>query len=296
MNGTTYASSMQRETVVVAGAGFSAGELVGLWLTLPDYSVVGLDDDDLTADSKGEFAVELYLPSGLPTGMHYFSARGQSSGKGGIAPFYLQAGKGPKTTDGTQLTFSPATAAQEETVTLSASGFSAGEAISFWVTLPNGAVVSLGQGTASSSGAFSADIYLSASLPVGRHYFTAFGNSSGNTAISAFVLKYGNGLNVDGAKIAVNVGSAKQRSFLELSGEGFANNETVSFWLTEPDGSVVDIGYLTATSSGAIDGILYLSEELPAGTHYLSVRGDRSGLSGFFKLVLNAGPQDPGKE
>jgi hypothetical protein len=115
VNGERYPASQQRDTVVLIGSDFAANELVGLWVTLPDGSVIGLDDNDLRADEGGVFGIELGLGAGLPTGRHFFSVRGKRSGRGAIAPFYLLPGRGPGQSDGTRLVFSPATAKQLET-------------------------------------------------------------------------------------------------------------------------------------------------------------------------------------
>lgn len=298
VGGQTVASSRQRERVTLTGSGFTAGELVGLWVTLPDGAVLGLDNDDLKADADGAFAIELRLSRGLPIGLHRFSARGKSSGKGAIVPFYLMPGKGPQPTEGTTLTFSPATAKQLDTVELKAQGFAPNETVSLWVTLPDGAVVGLGEIKTDGAGAFDSSLFLSGALPVGRHYFTARGNSSGNTAITPFVLQYGNGLNVPGAQLAADLGRAPQRSAVELSinGANFTPNEPVSFWLTLPDGSVMGLGDVKADAEGNLDVVLYLSETLPTGTHYLSFRSNVSNQGGFAKLFLAPGPQNPGQE
>ncbi|MBV9787930.1 MAG: hypothetical protein JOZ51_07145, partial [Chloroflexi bacterium] len=73
VNGERLPASQQRDTVVLVGSGFAANELVGLWVTLPDGSVIGLDDNDLRADNGGVFGIELGLGAGLPTGKHFFS-------------------------------------------------------------------------------------------------------------------------------------------------------------------------------------------------------------------------------
>lgn len=295
-NGREVEAARQREQVVLSGEDFAPGELIGVWLTLPDGSVMGLDNDDVEAGRDGHFAVEIGLGAGLPTGLHRFSARGQESGRGAIAEFVLLPGQGPAVTAGTQLRFSPATARQLDTVELSASGFTGNETVALWVTLPDGSVIGLGQAQADSSGTFSVSLFLSSALPVGRHYFTARGNRSGNTAITPFVLQYGNGLDVPGATVAVDIGAAPQRTLLELSGEGFAPDESVSFWLTLPNGSVLPLGDVNVDSDGMLEVTLYLAQDLPVGTHYLSFLSNESSQAGFAKLRLDPGPEAPGEE
>ena len=298
VNDQRVAASLKLESVVLAGAGFTAGEFIGLWITLPDGSVVGLDDDDLRADGDGAFVVELGLGPALPVGLHRFSARGQRSGNGAIVPFYLMAGRGPNTTEGTRLTFTPATARQLDTVEVVGTGFQANEDVSLWLTLPDGSVVGLGEAQADRAGEVSGSLFLPGALPVGRHYFTARGLESGNTAITPFVLQYGNGLNVPGARLAADLGRAPQRSVvaLTITGESFTPNESISFWLTLPNGSVLDLGEARADANGNLDLEIYLDESLPTGTHYLSFRSNRSEQGGFLRLFLAPGPQEPGQE
>lgn len=296
VGGQQVASSRQLETVVIAGAGFEAGELIGLWLTLPDGSVVGVDSDDLEADDDGAFAVELGLGAGLPVGLHRFSARGQVSGAGAIVPFYLMPGQGPQVTAGTQLTFSPSTVQQLGTVEITASGFAANETVALWITFPTGEVVSVGNVQANGNGAFGETLFVPGELPIGRHLVTARGSTSGNTTITPLVVQYGNGLPVPGAQLAADLGRAQQRTILSLEGDGFSANEIVSFWLTQPNGAVLPLGDVRTDENGVLAVEIYLAQDLPVGVHYLSFRSSQSEQVGFAKLTLEPGPQRPGEE
>lgn len=80
------AQVQQLDTIALTGHSFAPGEVVGLWLTLPDGSVVTLYEG-VTTD--GSFREQIYLPAvipegGLPAGHHEFSAYGHSSGKRAI--------------------------------------------------------------------------------------------------------------------------------------------------------------------------------------------------------------------
>src|SRR3712207_7968866 len=48
-----------------------------------------------------------------------------------------------------------------------------------------------------------------------------------------------NGLDVAGAELAANIGRARQRTRIDVKAGGLLGNESVSFWLTLPDGSVL---------------------------------------------------------
>ncbi len=86
----------QLDNIVVTGTGFEPGEVIGLWLTLPDGSVVSLYSG---VTMNGSFRENIYLPAvipegGLPVGTHDFTAYGNSSGKRAVAPFVLLPGNG----------------------------------------------------------------------------------------------------------------------------------------------------------------------------------------------------------
>ena len=293
VDGERVAASPQQEDVVVAGAAFMPGELVGLWLTFADGSVFGVDREDIVADADGTFAVRVGLDASLPVGRHTFSARGKSSGLGAAVAFMLLPGSGPSPTSGARLLIEPATVRQLETVGLSGSGFAGGEAVSFWLTLPNGAVVGLGQVTADGAGTVAEPLTMPGWLPVGRYSVTARGRTSGATAIGEARLDYGNGLNVDGARLAANLGRAVQQTVLQIAASGFTPGESVSFWQTLPDGAVVALGDLQADDDGNLQATLYFSEALPTGTHYLSFRSNTSNQAGFARIILEPGPVAP---
>jgi hypothetical protein len=293
VDGERIAASRQREDVVVAGAAFAPGELVGLWLTFADGSVFGVDREDIAAAADGTFAVRVTLDASLPVGRHTFSARGKSSGLGAAVAFMLLPGSGPSPTSGARLLVEPATVRQLETVVLNAHGFGANEAVSFWLTLPNGSVIGLGQVTADRTGTVAEPLTMPGWLPVGRYAVTARGHTSGATAIAEARLDYGNGLDVDGARLAANLGRAVQRTVLEIAASGFTPNESVSFWQTLPDGAVVALGDLQADDDGNLRARLDLSEALPTGTHYLSFRSNTSNQAGFARIILEPGPVAP---
>ena len=80
----------QLDTVAVAGAGFTPGEKVSLWITLPNGIVLDLFSG-ITVD--GTFVERIVLPP-LSVGTHYISAYGLTSGERAVAPLELLAGNG----------------------------------------------------------------------------------------------------------------------------------------------------------------------------------------------------------
>jgi hypothetical protein len=289
------AASRQGESIVLRGAGFEPGERIGLWATFADAAVAGVDAGPVEAGDAGMFTTEIELVSYLPVGLHHFSARGRSSGRGAIVPAYLMPGGSP-IRENARLVLSPATARQLDTIKLTGQGFTGGEPVALWFTLPDGAVLGLGRLTAGSDGTLDTSLTLPEWLPVGRHILTAQGLASAATAMAELSLRHGNGLGVAGAELAADIGRAKQRTHVHVKAGGLQSRESVSFWLTLPSGAVLGLGDVSTDAEGIVDAGLYLSEALPSGVYYISLRGNRSDLGSFARLVLEPGPKSPGEE
>jgi hypothetical protein len=82
------ASGRQGTSFFVNGDLFFPGEMVALWLTLPDNAVRVFEP--VYADNiGGQFAVQLFLDERLPTGTYHFSAQGVTSDQLVITRFTL---------------------------------------------------------------------------------------------------------------------------------------------------------------------------------------------------------------
>lgn len=84
-------SPQQRSTIHVRGSGFLPGEIVTIWVTLPDYSTEWLADVTATAD--GTFTAELYLSEQDPAGRYAISAYGNRSERRAVAEYTLLPGR-----------------------------------------------------------------------------------------------------------------------------------------------------------------------------------------------------------
>jgi hypothetical protein len=295
IDGVRVAASHQGERIVLSGTGFESREPIGLWDTFPDASVAGVDAADLVADDAGAFTIALDLAPSLPVGLHRFSARGRSSGHGAIVPWFLLPG-GEAVQASARLVPTPNSVRQLETVSLAGQGFAANERVALWFTLPDGSVLALGELSATSGGTFDTGLVMPEWLPVGRYMVTARGVAGGATAIAELTLRHGNGLDIAGAEFAADIGRAKQRTRVEVKATGLLANEAISFWLTLPNGAVLALGDAKTDAQGNLDVDIYMSEALPTGAYYLSLRGNTSGLGSFARLVLEPGPKSPGEE
>lgn len=283
----TPSSAPQNSVVVFTFAGFQAKESVNLWLTLPDYSVVGLGNVIVGSSGGGDLPV--FISSAFPTGRHYFSARGNKSGLTAVTPFDLTIGAGAGNSPGITLTVDEDTKSQGNCFLIEGSGYASNETLASWLRLPNDVVIGFGEFQASSSGTF-ADIVCAGSLGFeGTHYYTAYGKSSGSTGIATFTLTRGDyiGAPAGGATLEAQPSSAKQLDVITLVGTGFLPGETISLWLTLPDGRVLSMFEgVTATGNFAVDVFL---PPLPVGRHYFSAYGQTSGLRAIAPFDLEPG-------
>jgi hypothetical protein len=186
-------SQPQGECFDFTGVGYEGGETIAVWLRMPDGSVSsdGLEGE-FSAESDGSFGYFICFGRLAAEGSYAFTGYGKDSGLTGIAEFSLERGDylGAPAGDA-ELSVEPKTARQLETVSIVGGGFEAGELISLWITLPNGVVQSLFSGT-TVDGTFQEDIVLPP-LPVGTHYISAYGDTSGQRAVATLELLPGDG-------------------------------------------------------------------------------------------------------
>ncbi len=82
----------QRSFASFTGSGFQSGEIVTVWVTLPDYSTLWIGD--VVVDGAGNFGAVLYLSEQEPVGFRTYTAYGNSSGRRATADYTLQPGGG----------------------------------------------------------------------------------------------------------------------------------------------------------------------------------------------------------
>lgn len=86
----------QRSYAIFEGYGYQPGEIVTIWVTLPDYSTLWIGD--VQASDGGAFVASLYLSEQEPVGKRTYTAYGNMSGMRAIADYVLTPGGGPGTT------------------------------------------------------------------------------------------------------------------------------------------------------------------------------------------------------
>ncbi|MDW8405670.1 hypothetical protein, partial [Chloroflexus sp.] len=152
------------------------------------------------------------------------------------------------------------------------------------------------------AGQLSLNITIPGTWPYGCYRLTGRGLSSGgaNTASAFFVVIPGGRPGPTGnATLRATLNGQEtnviqQGQILEVDGRGFLGGELVSFWLTAPDGTVIDFPpgqqVVQATTSGAVSTSFQFEGKNPVGRYTVTALGNVSGFRAFAHFELRSRP------
>jgi hypothetical protein len=187
-NTTGDKSGLHGATVNIFGRGFRGQELVDIWITAPDGTVIDYPSQ-FTSD-VGSFASTFFFDGRFAVGNYNFSAKGRTSGYIVYASFNLASQ--PSTPSGwaqVRVVWRyPTSATQDQSFEITGQFFESFEPISVWATLPDGTVRGIPIQYANSYGEFFTVVQLDTRLPTGAYKFTAQGLNSKRLVISEDVL------------------------------------------------------------------------------------------------------------
>ena len=185
-NGTFNAFAQHGALINLHGTGFLSNEMVGVWITQPDGTVIGHPTQ--IASDAGNFESTFQFTSVHQVGNYTFTAYGLTSHYQVFAPFELRGGTSvPSGWAQLRVAYPfPASTSQNGVVSVSGTLFSPDEPVGIWLTLPDGSVRGLPTQLADGNGDFYADIALDERLPLGTYKITASGVNSGRLVISQF--------------------------------------------------------------------------------------------------------------
>lgn len=185
-NTTGDPSGLHGALVDIFGRGFLAAEVISVWITAPDGTVI--DYPQQQASDVGSFASTFQFDETFQVGTYSFTALGTRSGYQVISKFNL--GSRPSEQSGwAQLRVAypfPASVNQRYGLEVQGKRFDPNERIDIWITLPDGAVRGLQSQMANEFGEAYAVIDLDERLPVGNYAVTAKGANSGRLVIQRF--------------------------------------------------------------------------------------------------------------
>lgn len=280
----------QNDTVTLEGTGFSANEIVGIWITYPSFEVFSVAE--VETDDAGNFSYNVndFLGSTFtPTGKYTYTARGVSSGREVYADVQVDVAEAPGTSEEIVMQVEPGRDEQGAFFAISGTNFGANETLATWLRFPDNSVANQGQLETDANGSFSY-ILRSNGAPTGLYAFTARGLTTDLNGIVEFEITPGDLTTATGeANLSIRPGSDDQRSFAVFEGSGFQANETISIWVTLPDESTMAIGNVNTNDNGAFSAELYLGEQEPVGMRVYTAYGNTSGLRAITEFTLIAG-------
>jgi hypothetical protein len=180
---------LQGATVDIFGRGFLAREVISVWITAPDGTV--LDYPQQQASDVGSFESTFLFTEQHPTGRYAFTALGTQSGYQVIDHFDLDSRSSTPEGWAQLRVATPASGDQRTSFEVQGKRFDALERVDIWVTLPDGSVRGLPSQFANEYGEFFAVLYLDERLPTGVYDVTAKGAASNRLVIAQISLESG---------------------------------------------------------------------------------------------------------
>lgn len=300
------------QTVVLTGRNFQSDERVGIWVTYPNFKVYPVAE--IRADGDGNFTFT-YLPNfvGEPSGRYVYTAFGHETGREVFAYLDVDTSEVPVGLPGANfvgLSVSPNAAAQLGSVTITGRGYEDGETVFVWITYPDFSVEEIDEVEADDDGNFSLT-FTPTFKGNGEYIFSAQGGKSARAFYAELQLgpvttpDPGPGILPTAPEpepppeptavpatpaFSVNPSSVSQSQAVTLTGSGFADEESVSIWVTFPDTRVETVTEVRADDSGNFS-FTYTPNFLgdtsaPAGSYIYTARGNATGQELFAELQV----------
>ncbi|MBX0330358.1 hypothetical protein K2Z83_22095 [Oscillochloris sp. ZM17-4] len=227
--GTTF-------TVVVGG--FNRTEVAGSWLTRPDGSSISATPY-LVSDGEGVISWSWTAPADAPSGAWQAVTKGKDSGIQVTLPFTI-TGANPAPADPTAptISLSPASVQPGGALTISVTGFEAGEDLYYWPTKPDGLPVENRiSATADGQGAATWTYNVPNNAVAGAWTLSVLGDSSGRSAQAPFTVVMAD----PAAGTSVSPASGGPGTTFTFTASGFRDKpEKIYFWFTDPSGKGVN--------------------------------------------------------
>jgi len=199
----------------------------------------------------------------------------------------------PARADGASLTVSATSVTQDDTISLTLSGFTPKEVISFWLTLPDYSVEASGDLVADTDGAAAGNLHIAIDMPVGAYSVSARGNSSGLLATARVEVKAAAGAPASpGVILNVEQRSLPQGECFYFTGVGYQGAERIAVWLRTPDGAVTNDGLegeFPADSGGGFSYSICFGRLAAEGTYAFTAYGKESAQTGIVEFQLQRG-------
>jgi hypothetical protein len=173
----------------------------------------------------------------------------------------------------------PAVAASK-VIEFTGAGFQPGERVSMWFTTPRQFVLGGGYAYATSEGRISRGFGVPADAISGTWWVTAYGEKSKTPVVAAFTV-WGRDPEDAGLQAGVQPPQGAAGTMFAFAATGFDSKEKVSYWVTSPDGTVVDAyeREVRPNRDGRVDLTWEAPDDAMPGTWVLTIQGVRSGTA-----------------
>lgn len=181
---------------------------------------------------------------------------------------------------GPRLTPTTSSVTAGDVIRLSGEGFAAKERIAVWATAPDQAVLGGDFVSANDSGQAQISFRIPASAIGGTWAITAYGHASRALAVASFEVAGRPAERVEGLAWAAPT-SAPAGSTFRFAATGFDRRERVSYWFTEPGGTVFAAfsQQIIADSAGRVDISWVAPTNAPRGAWVVTIQGVKSGVA-----------------
>ncbi len=243
----------------LSGSGFGANEPIQI--TIPGAVLL-----NIRADAQGNFSTPLTIPASHAAGAVVISATGQTTRQVGSVTITVVVGP--------RIVLSAPAAQAGNSVTVTGTGFGAGEAIS--LALGN---IAVGRSATNAQGAFTVAVTIPLTTPAAGTVLTATGQQTHRSAQASV-----NVTSRQAAALTVSPGTVLPGARLTINGSGFTPGEVVT--LTTSGGQ----SFATATANA--QGRFTITPVLPAssvpGIEHIKATGNTSRIAASIALTVAA--------
>ena len=195
----------------------------------------------------------------------------------------------PSVTQAQDQSVVPASGAAGTTFTFSVSGLDGDERVGYWLNVPNGTILAIGNSTTyASRGRLTKTWTSRVGVPLGTWQFVAQGAKSGRVRVVSFQVTDAPGTPAAGITGVVPTAGGAGSTFTFYA-TGFRAGERVGYWLNAPTGAVLPLDNRDhyADGNGQFSLIWKSPVYAPTGTWQLVAQGTRSGVVQVLTFQIN---------